>query len=74
MDELRILLSDYSPEPWNRFRAGLVAGLVAAMAFSRGLDFLFTWVVTPRLELEANPLLGWMRWGRTALRERGNRG
>ena len=27
------------------------------MAFSRGLDFLSTWLVTPRLELEANPLM-----------------
>ena len=41
MDELRILLSGYSLEPWNRF----TAGLVAAMAVARLLDFLSTWVV-----------------------------
>ena len=63
MDELRILLSDYSVEPWNRFSAGLVAALFVA----RLLDFLSTWVVTPRLELEANPLMRRMRWGRMAL-------
>ena len=51
MDELRIFLSDYSLEPWNRF----TAGLVAAMAVARALDFLSTWIVTPKLELEANP-------------------
>jgi len=41
--------------------------LVAAVAVARGLDFLSTWVVTPRLELEANPLLRRMRWGPMAL-------
>ena len=63
MDELRNLLSEYSLEPWNRFTAGLVAALFVA----RLLDFLSTWVVTPRLELEANPLMRRMRWGRMAL-------
>ncbi len=38
---------------WNRF----TAGLVAAMALARGLDFLSTWLVIPRLELEANPFM-----------------
>ena len=60
MDELVSLIT---LEPWNRFTGGLVAALFVA----RLLDFLSTWVVTPRLELEANPLMGWMRWGRTAL-------
>jgi hypothetical protein len=35
------------------------------LVFSRGLDFLSTWIATPNLLLEANPLarkLGW-RWG-----------
>ena len=40
-------------EPWN----GFTAGLVFAMAVARGLDFLSTWLVTPRLELEANPFM-----------------
>lgn len=41
--------------------------LVGAVALSRALDFLSTWVVTPRLELEANPLMRRVRWGRMAL-------
>jgi hypothetical protein len=39
--------------------------LLALLAFSRGMDFLSTWVATPNLVLEGNPLakkLGW-RWG-----------
>ena len=61
MDELRILLSDYSLEPWNRF----TAGLVAAMFVARLLDFLSTWVMTPHLE--ANPLMRKVLWIRMAL-------
>jgi hypothetical protein len=37
----------------------------ALMLFSRGMDFLSTWVATPNLVLEGNPIakkLGW-RWG-----------
>ena len=63
MDELRNLLSGYSLEPWHRF----TAGLVAAMFVARLLDFLSTWVVTPRLELEANPLMGQVGFIRMAL-------
>jgi len=63
MDELRILLPDSSFEPWNRF----TAGLVAAMFVARLLDFLSTWVVTPHLELEANPLMRKVSWFRMAL-------
>ena len=47
------LLSLISPEPWGPF----TAALIVAMAFSRGMDFLSTWIVTPKLELEANPLM-----------------
>ena len=39
--------------------------LLAALLCGRGMDFLSTWVATPNLLLEANPLarkLGW-RWG-----------
>jgi hypothetical protein len=38
---------------------------VALLAFSRGMDFLSTWVATPNLVLEGNPIakkLGW-KWG-----------
>jgi hypothetical protein len=40
-------------------------GLLGVVLLARGADFLSTWVATPRLVLEANPLaraLGW-RWG-----------
>src|SRR5437016_1387714 len=36
--------------------------LLALLAFGRGMDFLSTWIATPNLVLEANPLakkLGW---------------
>ena len=39
--------------------------LLALLLFSRGVDFLSTWVATPNLVLEGNPLakkLGW-KWG-----------
>jgi len=39
--------------------------MFALLAFSRGMDFLSTWIATPNLVLEGNPLakkLGW-RWG-----------
>src|ERR1041385_5182871 len=39
--------------------------LFLVLAFSRGMDFLSTWVATPNLVLEGNPVakkLGW-RWG-----------
>jgi hypothetical protein len=38
---------------------------VALLAFSRGMDFLSTWIATPNLVLEGNPIakkLGW-KWG-----------
>src|SRR5205823_12789987 len=39
--------------------------MLLALFFSRGMDILSTWVATPNLVLEGNPvakLLGW-RWG-----------
>ena len=36
--------------------------MLALLVFARGMDFLSTWVATPNLELEGNPLakkLGW---------------
>ena len=39
--------------------------MVLLLAFSRGMDFLSTWIATPNLVLEGNPIakkLGW-RWG-----------
>ncbi len=50
MDFLRELIVR---SPWSRF----TAGLIAAMFVARGLDLLSAWLVTPRLELEASPLM-----------------
>ena len=39
--------------------------LLALLIFSRGMDFLSTWIATPSLALEGNPIakkLGW-KWG-----------
>jgi len=39
--------------------------MLALLVFARGMDFLSTWIATPNLMLEGNPLakkLGW-RWG-----------
>jgi hypothetical protein len=39
--------------------------MLALVTFSRGMDFLSTWIATPNLVLEGNPLakkLGW-KWG-----------
>src|SRR5213594_5245535 len=39
--------------------------MLVLLVFARGMDFLSTWVATPNLVLEGNPLakkLGW-RWG-----------
>jgi len=44
-----------------------VWGLAALLVFSRALDFFSTWVVTPRLALEANPLMRRLGWGPMAL-------
>ncbi|HEX5399779.1 MAG TPA: hypothetical protein VFY06_12115 [Verrucomicrobiae bacterium] len=39
--------------------------MLALLTFSRGMDFLSTWIATPNLALEGNPIakkLGW-KWG-----------
>jgi hypothetical protein len=39
--------------------------MLALLVFSRGMDFLSTWIATPNLALEGNPIakkLGW-KWG-----------
>jgi hypothetical protein len=35
---------------------------LALVLFSRGMDFLSTWVATPNLALEGNPFAKWMGW------------
>lgn len=47
------------------FGGGVYLVMLALLVFSRGMDFLSTWVGTPNLELEGNPVakkLGW-KWG-----------
>ncbi|MBX3747737.1 MAG: hypothetical protein KF833_20710 [Verrucomicrobiae bacterium] len=36
--------------------------LVLLVLFGRGMDLLSTWVATPCLELEANPIARWLGW------------
>jgi hypothetical protein len=36
--------------------------LVAILVFARGMDFLSTWVATPDLVLEGNPIAKWLGW------------
>ena len=49
-------------DEWLRFGSREYCLLLLLMLFVRGMDFLSTWVTTPNLVLEANPLarkLGW---------------
>jgi hypothetical protein len=36
--------------------------LLMVVLFGRGMDMLSTWIATPTLELEANPLARWLGW------------
>jgi hypothetical protein len=36
--------------------------MFALLAFARGTDFLSTWVATPHLVLEGNPIAKWLGW------------
>jgi hypothetical protein len=36
--------------------------MVAILLFARGTDFLSTWVATPHLVLEGNPIAKWLGW------------
>jgi hypothetical protein len=52
-------------DEWVRFGSRDYVVLLFLLLFARAMDFLSTWVATPNLVLEANPLarrLGW-RWG-----------
>lgn len=35
---------------------------LAILAFARGMDYLSTWIATPNMVLEGNPLAKWMGW------------
>jgi hypothetical protein len=36
--------------------------LLVLLLFARGMDFLSTWVATPHLVLEGNPIAKWLGW------------
>lgn len=36
--------------------------MLAVLVFARGTDFLSTWVATPHLVLEGNPIAKWLGW------------
>ena len=36
--------------------------MLAILVFARGTDFLSTWVATPHLVLEGNPIAKWLGW------------
>ncbi len=36
--------------------------MLAVLTFSRGADFLSTWIATPHLVLEGNPIARWLGW------------
>jgi len=44
------------------FGSRLNFALLALLVFSRGMDFLSTYVATPRLVLEGNPIARWLGW------------
>ena len=35
---------------------------LAVLTFARGMDFLSTWIATPHLALEGNPIAKWLGW------------
>ena len=36
--------------------------LLGSLLFARGADFLSTWIATPNLVMEANPIARWLGW------------
>jgi hypothetical protein len=44
------------------FGSALYFLVLALLFFARGADFLSTWVATPNLVLEANPIARWLGW------------
>jgi hypothetical protein len=49
-------------EEFVPFGGGTYQALLALLWFAGGMDLLSTWVASPRLELEANPLLRRLGW------------
>ena len=63
MAELPILLSGYSLEPWSR----CIPSLAVARGCQPRVGLPLHLGRDAAVELEANPLMLWIRWGRTAL-------
>ncbi len=52
-------------EDWIPYGSAEYWGLLMALVFARGMDLVSTWIATPNLALEGNPIakrLGW-KWG-----------
>jgi len=49
------------PDTVQFFTAGYLA-MVAILTLARGADFFSTWVATPHLVLEGNPIAKWLGW------------
>jgi hypothetical protein len=52
-------------EDWIPYGSAEYGWLLATLVFARGMDLLSTWIATPNLALEGNPIakrLGW-KWG-----------
>lgn len=55
-------MASFDPNQFLSFGSGPWWAIFLVLAFARGMDFLSTWVATPRLVLEGNPIakkLGW---------------
>jgi hypothetical protein len=50
-------------QPFVAFGSRYYLLMVLLLAFSRGMDFLSTWVATPNLVLEGNPVAKKLGWG-----------
>jgi hypothetical protein len=44
------------------FASRVYFGMLGILVFARGMDFLSTWIATPHLVLEGNPLAKWLGW------------
>lgn len=49
-------------EGFVTFASPLYIACTAALAAARGMDFLSTYIATPNLVLEANPIARWLGW------------
>ena len=58
-------MNELTHDEYLRFGGRAYCLLLGLLVFARGMDFLSTWIATPNMVLEGNPVakkLGW-RWG-----------